>query len=93
MEKFYYSVKRGDTALKIAERFSIPVTVLIRDNALSAEVYEGQVLVVINRGGFLYTVRPEDTLKSIAKKFDKQESEIRVQNGLDYIFYGIKILL
>lgn len=91
MEKFFYRVKRGDTAIGVAERFSVSVFGLIKDNALIKEIRAGDILVI--RGPEkLYAVKPFDSAKRIAERFGLSESELLMANGgAPYIFYGLKI--
>ncbi|MDE6059844.1 MAG: LysM peptidoglycan-binding domain-containing protein [Clostridia bacterium] len=53
----FYRVKKGQTLREIAFTFGIPPRVLARENELSKEVYEGQVLRIPSCRGNLYTVR------------------------------------
>ena len=53
----YYRVKRGQTLALIAETFRIPVSVLVKENALEKEVEEGQVLSIPASRFHLYRVR------------------------------------
>lgn len=53
----YYRVKRGQTLALIAETFRIPAPVLARENALTSDVEEGQVIIVPAVRRDVYCVR------------------------------------
>ncbi len=91
MKKFFYRVSTGDTLTSIADRFNVPVTLLIYENNLDSEVELGDMLYVQSEECLLYTVQPTDTLQSVAQKFNVDEDKIRLNNHVDYLFYGLKI--
>ena len=53
----FYRVKKGQTLRDIAIAFRLPPRVLAKENALTGEVHEGQVLKIPVCEGNLYTVR------------------------------------
>ncbi len=91
MKKFFYRVGVGDTLTSIANRFNIPVTLLIYENNLDREVELGDMLYIQSEECLLYTVRPTDTLQSVAHKFNVDKDKICSDNRVDYLFYGLKI--
>ena len=94
MKKFFYRVKNGDTVCSIARFFNFSVGEIISQNSLSAEVEEGDLLVIkssIEKGDDLYCVKPFDTASAIAERFNKTEKELLEQNGVEYVFYGLTI--
>lgn len=52
-----YRVKRGQTASEISRAFGVPLSVLVRENGLTKEVEEGQVLSIPPAPCALYCVR------------------------------------
>ena len=46
MKKFFYRVGKGEDVTSVAEKFSIPVTVVVSDNMLKGEISEGDILVL-----------------------------------------------
>ncbi len=91
MEKIFYRVNLGDTVLGVAERFNVPVTKIIKDNNLDKEIEQGDMLLIQKDKCRLYKVLPFDTLSSIAQKFNLNEQEILLNNGIEYVFYGLTI--
>lgn len=71
--------------------FNVYIGKIIEDNLLTEEVYAGQILYIESNDFNLYVVKPEDTLSSIAKRFNKTENEILKENNLPYLFCGLKI--
>jgi len=75
---FLYTVRPGDTMFRIAQRFGVSLDALIRANPQIPNpdlIFPGQVLCVPRvvtptcPDGFLYTVRPGDTMFLIARRF------------------------
>ena len=91
MKKFFYRVREKEGALSVAKRFNLPVTALIKDNNLTRDVSEGDILFICERPYKAYAVRPFDTINSVAEKFGVSAEEIAKINGTDYVFYGLII--
>ena len=89
MKKFFYRVRENDSALSVARRFNLPVTALIKDNNLTREVEEGDILFIRERPYKTYAVQPSDTINSVAERFGVSAEEIANINGTDYVFYGL----
>lgn len=77
---FRYTVQPGDSMWKIAQRFGVSLDALIRANPQISDpslIYPGQIVCVPGGtpshgcppGSFTYTVKPGDSMWSIAKKF------------------------
>ncbi|MDD2447734.1 MAG: LysM peptidoglycan-binding domain-containing protein, partial [Tissierellia bacterium] len=90
---FEYTVRPGDTLFSIAQRYDTTVEAILRINpGLDPNnLRAGMVICVPEtppmtcpRGSFEYTVRPGDTLFSIANRYDTTVSAIlRINPGLD----------
>jgi LysM repeat protein len=92
MEKIFYRVKNNQNLLEIANCFNVSVFDLILDNNLVREVEVGDVLIINKTDGLTYTVKPSDTIESIAEKFCTTKEQLLLKNRpLPYVFYGIKI--
>lgn len=90
MKKFFYRVLDNDTAVSVCQKFSCSLGRLIFNNNLKKEISAGDILL-IEKADNLYLVKPTDTIKSLAKKFNKGEQELLDKNHLTYLFCGIYI--
>ena len=90
MKKIFYRVQQNDTLNLIADKFNVAICSIIKDNNLTEEVCEGDILV-INLDGERYVVQLSDTIMDISNKFNKSTNQILTENGIDYIFYGLTI--
>lgn len=93
MQNFFYRVGKGESIYSIAEKFDIPALLIINENNLKKEISAGDLIVLTKHSGITYTVELNDTLSSIAKKFHISQNQIENDNGIDYVFYGLKIFL
>lgn len=93
MKKFFYRVGKGETVISIAARFNVPPITIINSNALRDEVSEGDVLFIEETDGKIYDVQPFDTISGVAEKFGVPPETIAAVNGVDYLFYGLKIII
>ena len=96
-----YVVQRGDSLWEIADRFSMSVTELKRNNGLkSHHIYPGQRLLIRSQGlrsrpasGVEYVVRRGDSLSKIAARYSMSVTELKRINGLrsNNIYPGQKL--
>ena len=93
MEKFFYRVGIRDTVVGLSAKFNIPPAKIIADNNLKSEIQEGDVLFIEKTGGVVYTVRPFDTFEDLEKRFGVTAESIKATNKVDYLFYGLKIII
>ena len=83
-----YTVKPGDTLYRIANLYDIPINDLISANNLTSTILTiGQELVipikpVTEEDYVVYKVVPNDTLYSIAKRFNTKVDAIKSYNNL-----------
>ena len=80
-----YVVRSGDTLSEVARMFQVSVNTIVWANDLprATAIREGQVLVILPISGIRHTIVKGETLKSIAKKYQGDASEIAQYNGLD----------
>jgi hypothetical protein len=88
MKKFYYRVQEGQTLKSISEKTGISVNSIIKENALTEEVWAGDLLFLTKEDCTFYKVLPQDTVKSICKKFNLTEEQFFSLNGVPYVYYG-----
>ena len=93
MEKFFYRVGKGDTVIGLSARFGVPPVAIIADNDLKREISEGDIIFIEKRAGKIYNALPFDTVESVAERFDVLPDRVREANGVDYLFYGLKIII
>lgn len=91
MENFFYRVSKNDTVLSVALKFCLPPLVIIKENSLTSEICEGDILYIKRISGTPYVVQPFDSAKSVAKKFGVSEEELLEKNGVPYLFYGLTV--
>ena len=92
MKKFFYRVEVGDSLAKVAKKLGVPVKVIIKQNNLVREIEAGDLLYIESPlSAKTYIVKPCDTLKSIAKKFNKSQREILDINMIDYVYFSMLI--
>lgn len=95
LETTKYTVQKGDSLWKIASQFNTSVAKLRELNNLKTDVLQiGQVLIVPTTGidieeTILYTVKPGDTLWSIANRYNVNVNEIRKLNNLESDFLQV----
>lgn len=86
---FHYTVQSGDTMFSIARRFGISLNDLIAANPQVRDpnlIFPGQVLCIPAQApvtcpnGFIYVVRPGDTLSGIASMFGTTVDRIMAAN-------------
>jgi spore germination protein len=86
-------VKEGETLASIAAYYNVPVNMIIRDNRLCGDIYIGQRLVIGFVKGQIYTVKPQDTIESIAQKFNTTPQKILEDNKIELIYPFLNIVI
>ena len=89
MNTINYTVQRGDTLYKIANRFNTTVYDIMKLNNLSSNLLSiGEILlipsgeVIDNNESNIYEVKSGDTLYKIANRYNTTVSDIINKNGL-----------
>jgi len=93
MKKIFYRVDKSDTISSISAKFSLPISVVLKDNNLKSEVCEGDLLVINAREGRRYTVKALEDFCDIAKAFNVDEKRLVEINCTPYVYVGMTILL
>ena len=93
-----YVVRPGDTLSGIATMFGVSANTIIWANNMGSakDFHVGDTLVILPVSGTEHTIVKGDTLKSIAKKYNADASEIAQFNGLDQkgsLAVGTKIII
>lgn len=80
-----YVVREGDALTQIAQMFGVSVNTILWANDLprGTKIKEGQTLVILPVSGVRHTVVKGNTVKSIAKQYGADVSEIASFNGID----------
>ena len=87
-EKRLYKVKRGQTLKTLAEQAGVTAYLLVKENGLSAELYEGQILRLPKKGN-LYTVKAGDSKKLLCGS----EENYAEKNGTEIFYPGMRVFL
>lgn len=92
MKKFFYRVEKGESVFGLSDKFSVPAFVIIKLNNLRREIEEGDLLYIEQEPDRkIYSVKPCDTVESVAEKFCVAPQKLLDDNGAEYFFYGMKI--
>lgn len=89
---YEYVVKKGDTLYTIAKMYNVTVDQLLKANGLtSALIYPNQVLIIpLNTNGNIYfveyVVKDNDTLDSIAMKYNISLNELKNYNNFEKLY-------
>lgn len=79
-----YVVRSGDSLSDIATMFGVSVNTIVWANNIAGKpIKAGDTLIILPVSGVEHKVVKGDTLKSIARKYSADESEIADFNGID----------
>ncbi len=103
-EMVMYTVQKGDTLSKIAQKFHVTLNAIMAENHIKNKnrLFPGQVLAIPSNGSVnndlvsgCYVVQKGDTLSAIAKRFNTTIETLRGNNRLcnDVIYVGQKLRL
>ena len=81
-----YCVKAGDTLAAVSEAAGVTPAAVIAENALRTFPPAGALLCLPPAAGEVYTVRAEDTLPSLCRRFGVREEDFIRQNGCAYVW-------
>ena len=72
----------GDTLNSICQKYSVPLTSVIRNN-YGVDLYDGEVVKVLIKHHIYHTVKPMENLDLICKKYNINIDEIIKINNLN----------
>lgn len=87
-----YKIKKGDSLNSIVAEFGTSLSSLKRLNP-SAQIVEGERLLLAAGLGKSYTVMPYDTIESIANRFDVRPEAVTALNEVYEVYLGQIILI
>lgn len=87
-KKKFHKVAPMETLEKIAETYRLPVRELIKANGLKREVQAGEILLLPERKGDLYTAQAGDNKELLCGSKEKYEEK----NG-KILYPGLKVWL
>ena len=87
--KRYYQVKSGQTLRDIAGAFCVSERLLAQENALTEEVFAGQILKVPSERGNAFTVQANQNKALLCGS----EENFRKKNGWDTLYIGMRVIL
>ena len=90
MKKIFYRVKKNDTLSSIAREFKQSIFSIIKENMLSSDVDEGDMLI-LDLEQTTYTVLPLDTFESVSKKIGVSVEKLKELNNIPYLICGTQI--
>ncbi len=93
MEKFFYRVQAGESVLSLAQKFNLSANRIIADNNLKKEISQGDLLLICKNLNGAYKIKPFETAESLAQKAGVSPQKILSKNGVDYLFYGLMVVL
>ncbi len=85
----FYKVKKGQTLKEIADAFCVSPRLLVKENCLKKEVWEGQILQIPEEVGNVYTAKAGDTPTLLCGS----EENFRRKNGTDQLYPGMFAVL
>lgn len=88
-----YRVAKGDTLALVSLKYDVPISLILHDNNISGDIYEGQRLIISAVKGTVYTVKPSDTLESLSLKFGVDKETILKENNIEMLYPFMSIVL
>lgn len=94
MKNLLIRVGYKDTLEKIARRYNITPAIISAANLNKTEVEEGDMIVIPYRARALHCVRPLETLREIAAKYETTPDKIKADNNLTApLFVGQQLVI
>ena len=89
----FYRVQKNDNLTKIARIFDVPPFSIIKNNNLTCELEEGDIICICKSNKKTYTIEVNDTYEKISKRFNISVTELKEINNLPYLIVGTKIYI
>lgn len=77
----WVQIKADETLQDIVTRHSTTINNIIRHNP-NIDLYEGEMIKILNKANIYHVVKPMETLTLIAKKYKVNEEDLIRQNNL-----------
>ena len=86
----YYTIKKGDTLYKIADKYNVDYNLLALINGLDSNdyIYPNQEILIPKSSYSYYVTADGDTLSTVSKKFNIGQSELINSNETIYLLPG-----
>jgi len=91
---FWYQVKKHDTISSIQQQFGVNSSAIKRNN-YNTDLYEGEVVKIINKSNTLHIVKPMENLQTIAKIYNTSIEKLAKINNLtsNRLFIGQTLIV
>lgn len=94
MQRFVIRISQKTTLEEVSKRYNMSLDRLIELNDLpTQDCYVGMRLLIEERNGVEYVVKPFDTLDKIASNFGVDKEEVIKYNRTGKIFLGQKLFI
>ena len=89
VKRKFHIVRQGQKVADIARYYSVSSYLLVQENGLKEEPFDGQVLKIPDKTGNAYTVCEGDTKALLCGS----EEGYREKNGTDIFYIGMRVIL
>ena len=91
-KRFYYRILEGDTLQSLCREFNTSKNKILRNNP-NIDLYAGEIVLIEVNDYISHFVRPAETLKDIANRYDIDIIKLKYDNNLkqDKLFIGQEI--
>ena len=83
----YYTIEKGDSLYKIAEKYNINPTLLAKLNGLDMQdyIYPNQEILIPKSGYSYYITADGDTIGTVSKLFNEKQEKLLAENETIYL--------
>ncbi len=90
LEKNVIVCKENITFNDFSKKINIPIDKILCENK---NIKKGDIVIIPNKSYISYVVKPADTIKLIAQKFNVSEDYIVELNNIKQIFVGQQLII